>query len=79
MTIKEVKVPQQIANYRCEDCIPSARVYKSYAGVLITQAIVDEIRRLAENHDSRHSTHNIKVELYQYAPEIDPAQVEVEF
>jgi len=79
MTIEEVKVQHQIANFRCEDCSPRARVYKSHAGVLITQAIVDEIRRLAEKHDSRHPTHKIKIELYQFAPEIDPAQVEVEF
>ncbi len=79
MTIKEVKVQHQIANFRCEDCNPNARVYKSHAGVLITQAIVDEIRRLAEKHDSRYPTHKIKIELYEFAPEIDPAQVEVEF
>lgn len=66
MTIEESKSHLQIANAEC-----SCRAFKriAYAGIPITQEIINEIDKAVQNHERRFPLHNMKVEIYEGAPE----------
>jgi hypothetical protein len=69
MTIEENKSHLQIANAEC-----SCKLFKPihYAGIPITQQIIDEIDRAVGKHERRFPLHQLKVEIYQSAPEVEP-------